>query len=79
MRSDPLDVATAITMSRGTTREMRQNLASAVGYDSLPLPLVGGALESLDFVLRPEVGAISMSGSSILVALNASPSRACDG
>jgi Cu2+-exporting ATPase len=71
MRSDPLDVATAITISRGTVRKMRQNLAWAVGYNSLALPIAGGVFEPLGFVLRPEVGAISMSGSSVLVALNA--------
>jgi Cu2+-exporting ATPase len=71
MRSDPLDVATAITISRGTLRKMRQNLAWAIGYNSLALPLAGGALEPLGLVLRPEVGAISMSGSSIIVAVNA--------
>ena len=71
MRSDPLDVATAITISRGTVRKMRQNLAWAVGYNSLALPVAGGVFEPLGFVLRPEVGAISMSGSSVIVALNA--------
>ena len=71
MRSDPLDVATAITISRGTLRKMRQNLAWAIGYNSLALPIAGGVFEPVGFVLRPEVGAISMSGSSVLVALNA--------
>lgn len=71
MRSDPLDIATAITISRGTVRKMRQNLAWAVGYNSLALPVAGGILEPVGFMLRPEVGAISMSGSSVIVALNA--------
>jgi P-type Cu2+ transporter len=71
MRSDPLDIATAIAISRGTVRKMHQNLAWAVGYNSLALPIAAGALEPIGFMLRPEVGAISMSGSSIIVALNA--------
>src|SRR5215208_2812222 len=71
MRSDPLDVATAITISRGTKRKMHQNLAWAVGYNSLALPVAAGVFEPVGFVLRPEVGAISMAGSSIIVALNA--------
>ena len=71
MRSDPLDVAAAITISRGTVRKMRQNLAWAVGYNSLALPVAGGIFAPIGFVLRPEVGAISMSGSSVIVALNA--------
>ena len=68
MRSDPLDVATAITISRGTVRKMHQNLGWAVGYNSLALPVAAGVFEPLGFVLRPEVGAISMAGSSIIVA-----------
>ena len=71
MRSDPLDVATAITISRGTLRKMHQNLAWAVGYNSLALPIAAGVFEPLGFVLRPEVAAISMAGSSIIVAVNA--------
>src|SRR4051794_19904900 len=70
-RSDPLDIATAITISRGTKRKMRQNLAWAVGYNSLALPIAAGVFEPVGFVLRPEVAAISMAGSSIIVALNA--------
>ncbi len=71
MRSDPLDVAIAITISRGTLRKMHQNLAWAVGYNSLALPIAAGVFEPLGFVLRPEVAAISMAGSSIIVAVNA--------
>jgi Cu2+-exporting ATPase len=71
MRSDPLDVATALTISRGTLRKMRQNLGWAIGYNSLALPIAAGVFEPLGFTLRPEIGAILMSGSSILVALNA--------
>jgi Cu2+-exporting ATPase len=71
MRSDPLDVATAITISRGTVRKMHQNLGWAVGYNSLALPIAAGVLEPVGIVLRPEVAAISMAGSSVIVALNA--------
>jgi P-type Cu2+ transporter len=71
MRSDPLDIATAIAISRGTKRKMHQNLAWAVGYNSLALPIAAGVFEPIGFVLRPEVGAISMAGSSVIVALNA--------
>ena len=71
MRSDPLDIATAITISRGTVRKMHQNLAWAVGYNSLALPIAAGLFEPWGLVLRPEVAAISMAGSSIIVALNA--------
>ena len=71
MRSDPLAVAVAVQIGRGTVRKMRQNLAWAVGYNSLAIPIAAGIFEPLGFILRPEVGAISMSGSSVIVALNA--------
>src|SRR5215211_14984 len=70
-KSDPLDVAKVVLLSRATRRKMHQNLAWAVGYNSLALPVAAGVFEPLGFVLRPEVGAISMAGSSIIVALNA--------
>jgi Cu2+-exporting ATPase len=71
MRSDPLDVATAVDISRGTVRKMRQNLAWAVGYNSLAIPLAAGAFASLGFSLNPAIGAAAMSGSSLIVAVNA--------
>jgi Cu2+-exporting ATPase len=72
MRSDPLDVPIAIRIGRGTLRKMRQNLGWAVGYNSLALPIAAGLLyPSLGLVLRPEWAALSMSGSSFLVATNA--------
>lgn len=72
MRSDPLDVPIALRIGRGTLRKMRQNLGWAVGYNSLALPIAAGLLyPSLGWVLRPEWAALSMSGSSFLVATNA--------
>jgi Cu2+-exporting ATPase len=72
MRSDPLDVATAITIGRATLRKMRQNLAWAVGYNAIAIPIAAGIFEpAFGLVLRPEIAALSMSGSSLLVAVNA--------
>ena len=71
MRSDPADVATAVAVGRATVRKMRQNLAWAIGYNALALPLAAGALAWAGLTLRPEVAALSMSGSSLLVAVNA--------
>ena len=72
MRSDPLDVATAIHIGRGTLRKMRQNLGWAVGYNAIALPIAAGVFEpSFGLVLRPEIAALSMSGSSFIVAMNA--------
>jgi Cu2+-exporting ATPase len=72
MRSDPLDVPTALAIGRGTLRKMRQNLGWAVGYNAVALPIAAGVFEpAFGLVLRPEIAALSMSGSSFLVAVNA--------
>ena len=72
MRSDPFDVPTALAIGRGTRRKMRQNLAWAVGYNAIALPIAAGVFEpAFGLVLRPEIAALSMSGSSFLVAVNA--------
>jgi Cu2+-exporting ATPase len=72
MRSDPLDVPTAIAIGRATLRKMRQNLGWAIGYNSIALPIAAGVFEpSLGLELRPEIAALSMSGSSFIVAVNA--------
>jgi Cu2+-exporting ATPase len=72
MRSDPVDVPTALTVGRGTLRKMRQNLGWAVGYNAIALPIAAGVfLPSFGLMLRPEIAALSMSGSSFLVAVNA--------
>jgi len=72
MRSDPLDVAAALRIGRGTLRKMRQNLGWAVGYNAIALPIAAGVFEpAFGFVLRPEIAALSMSGSSVIVAVNA--------
>ena len=72
MRSDPLDVPVALQIGRGTLRKMRQNLVWAVGYNIIALPITAGVFEpAFGLVLRPEIAALSMSGSSIIVAVNA--------
>ncbi|MFC5750671.1 heavy metal translocating P-type ATPase [Actinomadura rugatobispora] len=72
MRSDPLDVPTALRVGRGTLRKMRQNLGWAIGYNAIALPIAAGVFEpGLGLVLRPEIAALSMSGSSLIVAVNA--------
>ena len=72
MRSDPLDVAVALEIGRGTARKMHQNLGWAIGYNVIALPIAAGVFEpAFGLVLRPEIAALSMSGSSFLVAVNA--------
>lgn len=72
MRSDPLDVAVALRIGSGTLRKMRQNLGWAVGYNALALPIAAGVFyPAFGLMLTPEIAAISMSGSSVIVAVNA--------
>jgi Cu2+-exporting ATPase len=72
MRSDPADIARAIRLSKATVRKMKQNLAWASVYNLLAIPVAAGVFyPSLGWSLRPEVSALLMSVSSIIVALNA--------
>jgi Cu2+-exporting ATPase len=71
MRSDPLDVPTALSIGRGTLRKMHQNLGWAVGYNTIALPIAAGVFAGWGLTLRPEIAALSMSGSSLIVAINA--------
>ncbi len=72
MKSDPFDVIGAITLSRATLHKMHQNLWWAAGYNTIAFPIAAGLFyPAFGLVLRPEIAALSMSGSSLLVALNA--------
>ena len=69
--SDPRGVAKIVTLSKATYRKMQQNLAWATGYNVLAIPLAAGVTAALGFVLNPAIGAVLMSISTILVAINA--------
>lgn len=69
--SDPGGVVKIIKLSRATYRKMLQNLGWAAGYNAVAIPLAAGAAAVLGFVLSPAVGAVLMSVSTIVVALNA--------
>ena len=69
--SDPRGVARVIKLSRETYTKMLQNLAWATGYNALALPLAAGVTASIGFVLSPAFGAVLMSFSTIVVAINA--------
>jgi hypothetical protein len=64
-------VTHAVAISRATLRTIRQNLGWAIGDNSLALPVAAGIVELFGVTLRPEIAAISMSDSGVLVALNA--------
>jgi Cu2+-exporting ATPase len=69
--SDPRSVGSVIRLSRASYRKMIENLAWAAGYNIVAIPLAAGALAWAGITLSPAVGAILMSLSTIVVALNA--------
>ena len=71
IRNDPRDVARIITLSKASYRKMVQNLWWAAGYNIAAIPLAAGVLAPWGIVLNPAVGAILMSFSTVVVALNA--------
>jgi Cu2+-exporting ATPase len=71
VRSDPRDVPRIVALSRATYRKMIQNLWWAAGYNILAIPLAAGVLEKWGLVLSPAIGAVLMSLSTIIVAINA--------
>jgi P-type Cu2+ transporter len=78
VRDDPRDIARIIRLSRASYRKMIQNLAWAVGYNALALPLAAGVLAGIGVVLPAWVGAVLMSLSTIIVAINAQTLRGLD-
>ena len=75
VRDDPRDVAGIIKLSRASYRKMAQNLAWATGYNAIALPLAAGVLAPVGVVLPAWVGAVLMSLSTIIVAVNAQTLR----
>ena len=71
VRSDPRDMARIVELSRRTYRKMIQNLWWAAGYNVVAIPLAAGVLAAQGILLHPAVGAVLMSASTIIVALNA--------
>ena len=72
MKSDPLDILRAITLSKATVRKMKENLVWASVYNLLAIPVAAGVLyPAYGITLRPEFAALLMSVSSIIVATNA--------
>jgi Cu2+-exporting ATPase len=78
VRSDPRDVVKIFALSRATYRKMIQNLIWATGYNAVALPLAAGVLAPVGFILSPAVGAVLMSLSTIIVAVNAQLLRRMD-
>ncbi len=71
VRSDPRDIPRIITLSRATYRKMMQNLWWAAGYNIVAIPLAAGVLSAWGILLTPALGAVFMSASTVIVAINA--------
>ena len=71
VRSDPRDIPRIVTLSRATYRKMVQNLWWAAGYNIVAIPLAAGVLIGWGILLTPAVGAVLMSASTVIVAINA--------
>ncbi|MBC7231694.1 MAG: copper-translocating P-type ATPase [Chloroflexi bacterium] len=71
VKSNPLDVVKVIALSRASYRKMVQNLWWAAGYNVIALPLAAGALAPWGILLSPAIGALFMSLSTVIVAINA--------
>ena len=71
VRSDPRDVSRIVNLSKATYRKMVQNLWWAAGYNIVAIPLAAGVLAWAGILLAPAVGAVLMSVSTVIVALNA--------
>jgi Cu2+-exporting ATPase len=71
VRSNPLDAVAIIDLAHATYSKMVQNLAWATGYNAVAIPLAAGALYSFGILLSPAVGALLMSLSTVIVAVNA--------
>ena len=78
VKSNPLDVVKVFALSRATYRKMIQNLIWAAGYNVIALPLAAGILAPIGIILSPAVGAVLMSLSTVIVALNAQLLRRVD-
>jgi len=75
VQSNPLDVVKIIKLSKASQRKMVQNIWWAAGYNIIAIPLAAGALAPLGFDMPPAVGALVMSISTIIVAINAQTLR----
>ena len=71
VRSNPYDIVTFLALAKSTTRKMVQNLWWGAGYNILTIPLAAGVLAPVGIILSPAVGAVLMSLSTVIVAINA--------
>lgn len=75
VKSNPKDVLSVIELSRKTYNKMIQNLWWAAGYNIITIPLAAGVLAPYGIILSPAIGAVLMSLSTVIVAINAKTLR----
>lgn len=78
VENDPLDVVKLVRLSRASYRKMQENLVWATGYNVFALPLAAGILAPFGILLSPAIGAVFMSASTVIVAINAQRLRRVD-
>ncbi|GAB7020868.1 heavy metal translocating P-type ATPase [Halostagnicola bangensis] len=78
VENDPRDVAHLVRLSRKSYRKMQENLVWAAGYNVFALPLAAGILAPIGILLSPALGAVLMSASTVIVAINAQLLRRAD-
>ena len=78
VQNNPVDVVRLITLSRKSYRKMQENLVWAAGYNVFAIPLAAGVLAPVGILLSPAIGAVLMSLSTVIVAINAQFLRRAD-
>ena len=78
VENDPRDVASLVQLSKKSYRKMQENIVWAAGYNVFALPLAAGVLAPIGILLSPAVGAVLMSASTVIVAINAQLLRRAD-
>jgi len=71
VKNDPRDVVNIVLLSKKTYSKMAQNLLWATGYNAFAIPLAAGVLYGFGILLSPAIGAVLMSASTVIVAINA--------
>jgi Cu2+-exporting ATPase len=78
VQNNPVDVVRLVTLSKASYRKMQENIVWAAGYNVFAIPLAAGVLAPVGILLSPAVGAVLMSLSTVIVAINAQLLRRVD-
>jgi len=78
VKNDPMDVVRLVKLSRASYRKMQENIVWAAGYNVFAIPLAAGVLAPIGILLSPAIGALLMSLSTVIVAVNAQLLRRVD-